>query len=109
MDDVDQEDVIDLTKSPPDPATAPPLQTMEAGGEVSVPASVTSGTPNIRPRILFPPEGSLAMRPIIIIQVKIFLEDCCGPSIINQLFPLDPRPHQLHPRRDTREQQGRLF
>ena len=58
------EAVIDLTKSPPDPAPAPAptLQNME----------VTPRAPIIRPRVLFPVEASLALHPIIPIQVKIF-------------------------------------
>ena len=58
------EAVIDLTKSPPDPvsAPAPALQNTE----------VTPGAPIIRPRVLFPVEAALALHPIIPIQVKIF-------------------------------------
>ena len=44
-------DVIDLTKSPPDPAPASPPQNME----VSLPVPVTAAAvPFIQPRVLFP-------------------------------------------------------
>ena len=73
MDAVNSNDVIDLTKSPPDPAPAPPLQNNVVSMPSVVPA-VTAGAPIIRPRVLFPVslEGSLALHPIITVPVKIF-------------------------------------
>ena len=56
----DGNEIIDLTKSPPepDPAPAPPLRNLE----VSVPAPGTSGAPpTIRPRVLFIAGGSLSV------------------------------------------------
>ena len=61
-------EVIDLTKSPPDPAPAPPQQNLEVAVPVSSP-----GLPFIRPRVLFPVSGSLVLPPLVTNQVNFSL------------------------------------